>query len=225
MCDDDGSMSQNRTSCRAAVEEAARRVYKELGSGFVEQVCRDAMAVEFRQLGLQYEVERNIEVFYRGECVGLHRLDFIVERSLVVELKAAAKISEHNFAQTRAYLKTTALSSALVINFPSPENDQGPEIQVVATRPGSKARSPKARRQSQVRRRPTRSRRSASGSLQRSPQIPDDRRRPLDDLVWDADARRYVDKHSGPVRESDKGTASAVSSEIVPQAKIDSNNG
>src|SRR5712691_660215 len=63
-----------------------------------------------------------------------HRLDFIVERCLVVELKAAAKISEHNFAQTRAYLQTTNLDAAVVINFPSPENEDGPEIQFVAPR-------------------------------------------------------------------------------------------
>jgi GxxExxY protein len=188
-------MKKDCTSHRTAVTEAARRAYKELGSGFVEQVYRDAMAVEFRLLGLYYEVERNIEVFYRGERVGLHRLDFIVERSLVVELKAAAKISEHNFAQTRAYLRTTDLSAALVINFPSPENEDGPEIQFVA--PRAHAASP-MKRKTMKRPEPKQVGRAAKPQHKRL-HPPKKERRPVGDLVWNAVARRYVDKHPGSI--------------------------
>lgn len=215
-------MKKDRKNLRAAVTEAARRIYKELGSGFVEQVYRDAMAVELRLLGLYYEVERNIEVFYKGQCVGLHRLDFIVERGLVVELKASAKISEHNFAQTRAYLKTTDLNSALVINFPSPENEDGPEIQFVPCRTHAAARPMKRRAKARPLKRPKPKR--VAEAARPEPKLLHrlkEERRPLGDLVWDGVARRYVEKHPGSTLGRPSSTTPFVSPVTQPHSDPD----
>jgi len=142
------------------------------------------MAVELRLLGLRYEIERNIEVFYRGARVGLHRLDFIVDGNLVVELKAAGKISEHNFAQTSAYLRTTNLKTALVINFPSPEKDDGPEIEIIgARRAGKRAHKGTGKRRLARKQK----------HLSRTKRAPKPKQKPLSDLVWDDVSRRYVD--------------------------------
>jgi GxxExxY protein len=176
-------VKKQRSNCQTAIAAAANRVYRELGPGFVEQVYRDAMAVELRLLGLRYEIERNIEVFYRGARVGLHRLDFIVDGNLVVELKAAGKISEHNFAQTSAYLRTTDLKTALVINFPSPEKEDGPEIEVVNARRGRK-RTQKGT----SKRKPAKKRKA----LPKTRRAPKPKQEPLSERVWDDVSRRYV---------------------------------
>lgn len=191
-------MKKKRLDCQEAVTHAARRIYRQLGAGFVEQVYRDALAVELRVLRLPYEIERNIEVFYRGEKVGLHRLDFIVDGSLVIELKATAKISEHNFAQSRAYLRTTGLSTALVINFPSPESKAGPEVKQVSSRPRPGSRTGQLERKPKQQNKPL----SRTGRLKRKPKQQQKPRqdaqakaprKPLSDLVWDDVSRRYVD--------------------------------
>jgi len=114
------------------VKELAEEVYKILGAGYEENVYEEAVAVEFRKRKINYEIERNTEIMYKGERVGVHRLDFVVENSLVVELKALAGIQKSHIAQTKAYLKTLGLKKALVINFPYPEPEMlMPQIEEV----------------------------------------------------------------------------------------------
>ena len=100
--------------------EAVKEVYKILGAGYEEAIYEEALALEFRKRKMNYEVERNTEVFYKGEKVGVHRLDFILENKLVVELKAVSSISKSHIAQTLSYLKTLGLKIGLLINFPYP---------------------------------------------------------------------------------------------------------
>ena len=70
-----------------AITAASKEVYRTLGAGYEEAVYQRALAVEFRQRGLRYHVERNVEVLYKGVNVGVHRIDFVVENQLVLELK------------------------------------------------------------------------------------------------------------------------------------------
>lgn len=117
------------------VADCAIEVYRTLGAGYEERIYEEAMAVEFRKRNLHYEIERDVEVFYKGEKVGIHRLDFIVmdpkfKHALVVELKYATSITKSHIAQTASYLKTLKMSKGLLINFPYPQADK-PEIKVV----------------------------------------------------------------------------------------------
>jgi len=105
------------------VKDASNLVYKELGAGYNEAVYEEALAIEFRERKIPYEVQRNTEIFYKGVKVGLHRLDFILDRQLVVELKAWASITSSHVGQTTAYLKTLKLHDALLINFPYPDKE------------------------------------------------------------------------------------------------------
>ena len=81
------------------------------------------MAVEFRERKIPYEIERNTEIFYKGVKVGVHRLDFILDSKLVVELKAYSSITSSHVGQTTAYLKTLKLHHGMLVNFPYPEKD------------------------------------------------------------------------------------------------------
>ena len=105
------------------VKDASNQIYKELGAGYNETVYEEALAVEFRLRKIPYEVERNTEIFYKGAKVGIHRLDFILDGQLVVELKAWASITSSHVGQTTAYLKTLKLHHALLINFPYPDKE------------------------------------------------------------------------------------------------------
>ena len=103
------------------IKTASKQVYKELGSGYDESIYEEAMAIELRERGIPYEVEHNTEIFYKGEKVGIHRLDFILDEKLVVELKAQAGITKSHVGQTLAYLKTLKLKDGIIVNFAYPE--------------------------------------------------------------------------------------------------------
>jgi len=103
------------------VKEASCAIYKDLGAGYNETVYEEALAVEFRQRKIKYDVEKNTEIFYKGVKVGIHRLDFIVEKKLVVELKAQSHLMPSHVGQTRSYLKTLNLTNGILANFPYPD--------------------------------------------------------------------------------------------------------
>ena len=106
------------------VKIAANDVYKELRARYHETIYEEAMAVEFRNHRIEYDVEKNTEIFYKGEKVGVHRLDFILEEKLVVELKAQLSITESHEGQTRSYLKTLNLKDGIIVNFSYPDKPE-----------------------------------------------------------------------------------------------------
>lgn len=106
------------------VKIAACDVYKELHAGYNESIYEESMAVEFRARDVKYDVEKNTEIFYKGVKVGLHRLDFILEDKLVVELKAQSSITPSHEGQTRSYLKTLGLTDGIIVNFPYPDKPE-----------------------------------------------------------------------------------------------------
>ena len=102
------------------VKDVAKMVYNELGDGRNENVYEQAMAVEFRLRGIPYEMEVYTEVFYKGHRVGTTALDFIVDDSLIVELKSVGNIQKTHIAQTQAYMREKDILNGVVINFPYP---------------------------------------------------------------------------------------------------------
>lgn len=96
---------------------AAIKVHKSLGPGFLESVYEEALAIEFDALGIGFERQKVIPIFYRSRQIGEHRLDFLVEKSVVVELKAVVALEKIFFAIVRSYLKATNLEFGLLLNF------------------------------------------------------------------------------------------------------------
>ncbi|NQV18648.1 MAG: GxxExxY protein [Armatimonadetes bacterium] len=112
------------------VKKFAKEVYKILGAGYNECVYEEALALEMRKAKMNYDVELNTEIMYKGEKVGIHRLDFIIDRKIVVELKASTSISKGNVCQIQSYLRTLGLKKGLLINFPYPDKEE-PDIEEV----------------------------------------------------------------------------------------------
>ena len=82
------------------VKESACDIYKGLGAGYNETIYEEAMALEFRERKINYDVEKNTEIFYKGVKVGIHRLDFIVENKLVVNcLLVSSFVKKHIFPE------------------------------------------------------------------------------------------------------------------------------
>jgi len=98
---------------------AAIAVHRELGPGFLESVYEQALAVEFALRGIAFVRQYAIPLFYRDHQIGEHRLDFVVEGKIVVELKAVEALEKVHFAIVRSYLKAAGLSDGLILNFSS----------------------------------------------------------------------------------------------------------
>ncbi len=98
---------------------AAIAVHTELGPGFLESVYEQALAVEFALRGVAFVRQKPIPLFYRDHQIGEHRLDFLVEEKIVVELKAVERFENVHFAIVRSYLKACSLSDGLILNFSS----------------------------------------------------------------------------------------------------------
>ncbi|MDQ6808632.1 MAG: GxxExxY protein [Verrucomicrobiota bacterium] len=96
---------------------AAIRVHRELGPGFLESVYEQALPVEFALSGIQFVRQPTIPLFYKDHQIGEHRLDFLVENSLIIELKAVSTLEDIHFAIGRSYLKATNLEDGLLLNF------------------------------------------------------------------------------------------------------------
>jgi GxxExxY protein len=96
---------------------SAIRVHPALGRGFLESVYEEALAVEFALSGIQFIRQHPVPLFYRDHQVGEHRLDFLVEGKIVVELKAISQLEDIHFAIGRSYLKAANLNDGLLFNF------------------------------------------------------------------------------------------------------------
>jgi GxxExxY protein len=98
---------------------AAMRVHSTLGPGFTEAVYHNALALEMALEGIPFEREVKLEVRYRGELVGIYRVDLVVDRRLILELKAVQAILPEHEVQVVNYLAATGLEQALLLNFGS----------------------------------------------------------------------------------------------------------
>ena len=99
---------------------AAIEVHRVLGPGFLEGVYEEALCVELRSHGVAFARQVPISLTYKGHAVGEARMDLIVDKRLLVELKAVDRITSVHVAQALSYLKATGLTLALVVNFNVP---------------------------------------------------------------------------------------------------------
>ena len=104
--------------CSHAVIGAAVEVQRLLGVGLLESAYAGAFAVELTERGLDFEREVAISGKYKGVDVGvLYRADFIVEGSVVVEIKAVDGVADAHRAQLLTYLRLSGHKIGLLVNF------------------------------------------------------------------------------------------------------------
>ena len=97
---------------------AAMAVHSELGCGFLENVYRVALPIEFERLGVPFAVEAMLRIGYKGRDLPVsYRVDFICFESIVVEVKALNAITSKEEAQLLNYLKASGMRRGLLLNF------------------------------------------------------------------------------------------------------------
>jgi GxxExxY protein len=100
-----------------AVIGAALEVHKHLGPGFLEQTYAKALSIELNQRNIAHENEVPVSLNYKGNPIGDGRLDILVQKKLIIELKAVDQLHPVHHAQVLSYLKATNLQLGLLINF------------------------------------------------------------------------------------------------------------
>ena len=93
-------------------------VHNELGPGFSEAVYKEAMAVEFAEKSIPFEREKPFDILYKGKKLSRKYIcDFIIDDSIIIEVKAQATLIEANSAQLLNYLAASKCRLGLLINF------------------------------------------------------------------------------------------------------------
>lgn len=95
----------------------AMKVHCELGCGFQEIIYQRALAIEMINDGLSFEQEKEMPINYKGHMIGSRRVDFFVDKKVMVELKATVKLEDAHLAQAKNYLEVYNSEIGLLINF------------------------------------------------------------------------------------------------------------
>lgn len=95
----------------------AMQAHRELGPGFLEKVYENALMILFEENGIQAQAQYPIKVNFHDRIVGDYIADIVVEKSIILELKAQERILQLHKAQTLNYLRATSYRLALLINF------------------------------------------------------------------------------------------------------------
>jgi GxxExxY protein len=92
-------------------------VYNTLGYGFLEVHYAAALERKLRSCGLEVSREHAVHVHFEGEAIGFHRLDMVVNSTVVVEIKATPALSPVARQQIYNYLRATDLEVGLLLHF------------------------------------------------------------------------------------------------------------
>ncbi len=100
---------------------AAIEVHRVLGPGLLEGVYEECLDKEFRTAGIRFQRQLELPVRYKDSILDCgYRLDFLVEDSLVVEIKSISILQPIHEAQMLTYLKLGNWNLGLLINFNMP---------------------------------------------------------------------------------------------------------
>ena len=112
-------MDLNRLSSK--IIGAAIEVHKELGPGLLESAYEECICHEFRLRNYGFERQVPLTINYKGNSLDCgYRLDIVIEKAIILELKACEKIEPIHKAQLLTYLKLSDLKLGLLLNFNVP---------------------------------------------------------------------------------------------------------
>jgi len=98
----------------------ALEVHRRLGPGLLDNVYESALCIELSVNQLSFKRQVGVPLYYRGELIGEHRPDLIVENEVIVEVKSIERLAPVHWAQVLTYLRVTGLRVGLLLNFNSP---------------------------------------------------------------------------------------------------------
>ena len=92
-----------------------------LGTGFLEKVYENALAIELHDAGLAVKTQVPIRVYYKRQVVGDYHADMLIENHVLLELKAVSTLRPEHEAQLLNYLRATRKPVGLLVNFGQPK--------------------------------------------------------------------------------------------------------
>jgi len=102
------------------IRQTAFEIHAFLGHGHLEKVYENALSHRLKKVGVQVEQQCAIKVFDEdGTVIGDYFADLFVERTLILELKAAKTLAPEHIAQVLGYLKAARIEHGMLINFGS----------------------------------------------------------------------------------------------------------
>lgn len=112
----DSNISENEIS--KIVYEAGYLVHKALGAGLLESAYEECMFYELTQTGLFIEKQKPMPLIYHDVKLNVgYRLDILVERKFVLEIKAVEALNDIHLAQILTYLRLSHCKLGMLINF------------------------------------------------------------------------------------------------------------
>ena len=97
---------------------AAIEVHKALGPGLLESAYEECLCHELSLRGMSFESQKPLPILYKGKRLDCgYRLDMVVEKAIILELKSCEKIEPIHKAQLLTYLKLSGLKLGLLLNF------------------------------------------------------------------------------------------------------------
>jgi GxxExxY protein len=104
----------------------AIEVHRQLGPGLLESAYEECLSFELRNSGIEHRRQVALPVVYKDVRLDCgYRMDIVVERSLIVEIKATERVTPVHEAQTLTYLRLSGIQVGLLMNFNSVALRQG----------------------------------------------------------------------------------------------------
>jgi GxxExxY protein len=91
-------------------------VHNQLGYGYMEKHYQRAIGQKFRELGINFNEQVRLEIEKNKRC-GHYYADFIVEKQIVLEIKANPRITRDSYLQVKRYLRETRLELGILATF------------------------------------------------------------------------------------------------------------
>ena len=100
--------------------ESAIHVHRALGPGLLESAYQRCLAHHLRKRGLNIEEDVPLNLHFEELTIaGAYRIDMVVEKAVMLELKAVENLGQIHVAQAITYLKFSGLETGLILNFNS----------------------------------------------------------------------------------------------------------
>jgi len=109
-------MTENEISYK--IRGAIFNVYNNLGPGLLESAYEAALKIELEKAGLLVETQVYLPLIYEGVSIPkAYRIDILIEKKVIVELKAVQHVNDVCYKQLLTYLKMTGLKLGILVNF------------------------------------------------------------------------------------------------------------
>jgi len=86
-------------------------------NGYQELIYHRCLVIEFKKENIVFQDEVELPIFYEGIEVGKRRVDFLIDKKVVLEMKAVSELNDTHFAQALNYLESLNLEIGLLLNF------------------------------------------------------------------------------------------------------------